>query len=216
MLTIYGLPLSGFCGKVRVVLRHKHLNWQQLPPPGGYKSDEYKKIVPSGNLPTLIDDDLMLADSEVINEYLNEKYPEPAMLPDAPIARAKVRELSRFHDTRLEPEVRKLYPHIRPENRNPNINQQQSKEISTRLEQLARILDGSSADIIETLNLGTVGYCFTFAWIDALTPVLDLSITWPDKIIDFRQKLELHPSIDTEIQPYRPLLREWFVENNIT
>ena len=89
MITIYGLDLSVYCAKVRVVLRHKGLDWQQLPPPGGYNTNAYKEVVPSGNLPTLVDGDLMLADSEAINEYLNEIYPEPPLLPNDPEARAK-------------------------------------------------------------------------------------------------------------------------------
>ena len=61
------------------------------------------------NLPTLLDGDLLIADSEAIAEYIEEAYPTPPILPTELGARAKVRELSRFHDTRLEPEIRKLF-----------------------------------------------------------------------------------------------------------
>ena len=83
MLTIYAIPISLYCAKLRILLRHKKIQWQELPPPGGYGSAEYKSIVPSGNLPALVDGSLLLADSEAIAEYLNEKYPNPPMLPIA-------------------------------------------------------------------------------------------------------------------------------------
>lgn len=216
MLTIYGLPLSGYCAKVRVVLRHKSLDWQQLPPPGGYKTDAYRQVVPSGNLPALVDGDVLLADSEAINEYLNEQYPEPALLPADPIARAKTRERSRFHDTRLEPELRKLYPYLRPDDRDTELNQRQSAEISTRLAQMARMLGEAPADTGETLTLGNIAHCFTFAWIDVLTPILGLEIHWPKEVLAFRKLLAAHPSIDAELQPYGAALTAWLDKNGVT
>jgi glutathione S-transferase len=69
-------------------------------------------LIPAGTMPAIVDGDLVLADSEAIAEYLNETLAEPAMLPDDAVARARCRERSRFHDTRLEPEVRALFPHV--------------------------------------------------------------------------------------------------------
>ena len=43
-------------------MRNKGLEWEELLPPGGYGSAEYKAIVPSGNLPALIDNGFTLAD----------------------------------------------------------------------------------------------------------------------------------------------------------
>ena len=84
MLAIYSVPISLYCAKLRIVLRHKKLEWNEQAPPGGYGSDEYKTVVASGNLPALVDGSLVIADSEAIAEYLEEKYPVPAMLPGEP------------------------------------------------------------------------------------------------------------------------------------
>ena len=70
MLRVYSIPVSLYCAKLRILLRHKGLDWEEVMPPGCYGSDEYKRIVPSGNLPALVDNDLMLGDSEAIAEYL--------------------------------------------------------------------------------------------------------------------------------------------------
>jgi glutathione S-transferase len=213
MFTLYGFPASTFCAKVRVAMRHKGLEWTQLPPPGGYKTDAYKEVVTSGNLPALIDGDVLLADSEAINEYLNDKYPDNPLLPSDLVERARARERSRFHDTRLEPEMRKLYPYIREENRDPALNAVQAREISIRLGQLAKMLRAEPADDGSTLNLGNIGYCFTFIWINALAPVLDMDITWPDEVIQFRNKLEAHPSMVEEIDIFRTAVSDWFSQN---
>ena len=117
MITLYAIPMSSYCAKTRILLRHKGIAHRELPPPGGYGSEEYRRIVPSGNLPTLVHDGLMIADSEAIAEYLEDRFPEPPALPRDPADRARVRERSRFNDTRLDPEVRKLFPHVRPSRR---------------------------------------------------------------------------------------------------
>ena len=65
------------------------------------------------------------------------------------------------------------------------------------------------------LTLGNTGYCFTFAWIDVLTPVLDLDIIWPDEVINFRAKLETLPEIAAELELFQPLLTNWLIESGV-
>ena len=70
MLTIYSVPVAVYSAKLHILLRHKGIPFEQLPPPGGYGSDAYRAIVPSGNIPAMIHDGFMLSDSEAIAEYL--------------------------------------------------------------------------------------------------------------------------------------------------
>ena len=209
MLTIYAIPVSLYCAKLRILLRHKQLQWREVPPPGGYGSKEFKQIIPSGNLPALVDGDLILADTEAIAEYLNELHPTPPMLPADIIQRAKTRELSRFHDTRLEPELRALFPHIKPENRNLEVAKKQSLNISSRLEQLASMLGDKNIGNNDTLSLADCGFTISFEWIDALTPTLDLDISWPDPVISYRNHLRQHPAIAAELADYQPKIQNF-------
>ena len=52
MLKVYAIPVSLYCAKLRIVLRHKGLAWEEVPPPGGYGSEDYKQVVPSGKRQT--------------------------------------------------------------------------------------------------------------------------------------------------------------------
>ena len=205
MLTIYSVPISLYCAKLRIILRHKKLEWNEQPPPGGYGSDEYKTIVASGNLPALVDGSLLIADSEAIAEYLEEKYPVPAMLPVESGDRAKVRELSRFHDTRLEPEIRKLFGNLSSEKRDPQLNLDQAIEINTRLLQLSEISKSSPSG----LSLAHCGYPITFAWLDVLIPLLPLKIKWPQNILNWRKELEAFPAVAAELSNYCPKIEDW-------
>jgi glutathione S-transferase len=206
MLTIYAIPPSLYCAKVRIVLRHKNLDWREVPPPGGYGSAEYKRIVPSGNLPAMLDGDLLIADSEAIAEYLEERHPEPPLLPQAVADRARMRERGRFHDTRLEPALRALFGSISPSRRDAALNARQSALLSERLGQLGRMLE-AGPDLC--FGLGDCGYPITFAWIDALTLPLSLAIAWPESVAAYRARIEAEPAVATELESYRPILRGW-------
>jgi glutathione S-transferase len=208
MLTVYAIPVSLYCAKLRILLRHKQLAWREIPPPGGYGSAEYRQIVASGNLPALVDGDLLLADSEAIAEYLNEQHPEPPMLPADAVRRAKARERSRFHDTRLEPAVRVLFAYLDdlPEDR--TLFERQSRTISARLAQFAQMLDDGSHDE-PTLTLGDCGFPITFEWIGALTPILGLEVDWPAPVTGYRERLARHPAVAAELASYGPALAGW-------
>jgi len=71
MLSLYDLPISSYCCKIRIILRHKGLEWKSIPPPGGYGSDAYCKLVPSGTIPALDHDGFIVGESDAISEYLN-------------------------------------------------------------------------------------------------------------------------------------------------
>ena len=182
MLTIYSTPESLYCAKLRILLRHKQAQWREVEPEGGCGSESYRQQIPSGTMPALVDRGLVIADSEAIAEYLNETIAEPAMLPVGPGARAKCRERSRFHDTRLEPEVRKLFPHVGAANRDTGVVSAQVEIIGMRLQELSRLLESDDQLDLQILSLGDCGFPVCFAWIDAFTPLLGLDLDWPDNL----------------------------------
>ena len=206
MLQVYAIPESLYAAKLRILLRHKGLEWEELAPPGGFGSAEYGRIVPSRTLPALRDGDLLLGDSEAIAEYLQETHPRPAMLPGGAKGRARARERGRFHDTRLEPEVRRLFAHLPGRDAAPKkLIATQSVAISDRLAQLAALLEISPAK--KRLTLGDCGYPITFAWLDLLTPIMGLEIGWPDTVTAYRRRIEAHDAVKAELAEYRPRLK---------
>ncbi len=206
MLTLYALPVSLYSAKTRIALRHKRLAWREELPPGGYGAAEYKRIVASGNLPALVDDGFIIADSEVIAEYLEERFPEPPLLPADPRGRARMRERSRFHDTRLEPALRVLFGNLDPDSCDDDLYARQSHALTERLGQLARIIDAAS-DL--PFGLGDCGLPVTFAWIDALTPRLGLDVAWPEELRRYQTRTAAAPAVAEEFATYLPILHQW-------
>jgi len=97
MITLYSGPLSLFSRKVEIALREKNLAFERIMVPfnqtTGYdpKHPEVVAINPKQQVPVLNDDGIVLYDSTVILEYLEDAYPEPPLLPLCPGARARCR-----------------------------------------------------------------------------------------------------------------------------
>ncbi len=208
MLTLYTTAHSLYCTKTRILLAHKGLTYSEEPPVGGVGSDAYKQIVPSGNLPALIHDDLVLSDSEAIAEYIEEAFPDPPMMPAPLNQRAKVRERSRFHDTRLEPALRALFPIVKAGGGSAETVDTATDAITARLAQLARMLDDPLAPT-DMLSLGDCGLPITFDWIDVICGGLKAPIEWPERVTEYRQWLDTFPAVTDELEKRHPIMREW-------
>lgn len=108
MLKLYGFPLSNYYNRVKIVLLEKGVAFEEvLAYPG--KDALLAEQSPVGKIPLLDVGGQYLCESAAINEYLEEAYPSPALLPKAPLERARVRELTQVIDLHLELVSRRLY-----------------------------------------------------------------------------------------------------------
>ena len=209
MPTLYASPESLYCAKLRIPLRHKQIEWNEVMPEGGCGSAAYRAMIPSGTMPAIDHDGLVLADSEAIAEYLNEICPEPPMLPGDAAMRARHRERARFHDTRLEPELRKLFPHVSRSKAGSDPVLTQTTALNERLAELARLLDADDLRDPSQLTLGECGFPVTFAWLDRFIRVLDMHIDWPESVTRYRYEIEQHAAVQAELEAYAPAMDDW-------
>jgi glutathione S-transferase len=100
-MKIIGSFVSPYVRKVLVCLELKGLDYEVDPITPFFGNDEFRRLSPLCRIPVLIDGDLVLTDSTVIAEYLDEAYPEPPLMPKEPKERARARWLEEFADTRL-------------------------------------------------------------------------------------------------------------------
>lgn len=146
-MKLYNMNLSNFATKSRIVIYEKGANVAIVPPPGaGLKSPEYRAINPLGKIPCLDAGGLIIPESELINEYLEDKFPDPHLLPASPEDRARVRLFTRFHDLYLDPPLRALFAHLNPKSRDDKVVTEKLTELQGRLDQLeAMLADGGYA-----------------------------------------------------------------------
>jgi glutathione S-transferase len=98
---IIGSFVSPYVRKVLVCLELKGLDYEVDPITPFFGNDEFERLSPLRRIPVLIDDGLVLTDSTVICEYLDEAWPEPPLYPREPRGRARARWLEEFADSRL-------------------------------------------------------------------------------------------------------------------
>jgi glutathione S-transferase len=97
MITLYSGPLSLFSRKVEIALREKGLPFQRVVVPfnqtTGYdpRHPEVMALNPKGQVPIITDCGVVLYDSTVILEYLEDAYPQPPLYPQSPAERARCR-----------------------------------------------------------------------------------------------------------------------------
>jgi glutathione S-transferase len=103
-MKLYNLDHSPYATRVRTVIRKKGLDIPIEAPPVALRTTEFVERFPVGKLPVLeLDDGHMVADSWVIMEYLENVFPQPALAPTEPLARAQMSLLARCADTCLGP-----------------------------------------------------------------------------------------------------------------
>lgn len=100
-MKIIGTPVSPFVRKALAVLDLKGVDFEDDPIVAFYTDERFTALNPLRRIPVLIDSDAVIADSTVIAQYLEEKYPSPPLLPASPADRARVRWLDNFAVTRM-------------------------------------------------------------------------------------------------------------------
>ena len=106
MLELYTHPMSPCAQKVRIVLAEKGLDWTahhvDLQQKRNLEPD-YLKLNPLGVVPTLVHDGIPVIESSIICEYLEDTFPEPALMPPDTGQRARIRFWMKHVDVKLHP-----------------------------------------------------------------------------------------------------------------
>jgi glutathione S-transferase len=111
VLELYHAPVSMSSQKVCLALAEKRLPWVDCfvdLARGEHLDEWYLRINPNGLVPTLVHDGRAIIDSAVINEYLDEVFPDPPLRPADPVARARMRAWRQFANEVALPAIR--YP----------------------------------------------------------------------------------------------------------
>ncbi|KAJ9614107.1 hypothetical protein H2200_002243 [Cladophialophora chaetospira] len=109
-LFLWDHPVSSYAQKIRIALREKDIPFTAQVPRGlgsGFPNatdESFASSNPRIEVPVLVDGDLQIFDSTIILEYIEDKFPEPALLPPRtdPTARAKARMIEDVCDTQYE------------------------------------------------------------------------------------------------------------------
>jgi len=139
MIKLYDFKSSPNCQRVKVVLAEKNLPYEIVPidlTKKEQKTPDYLKMNPYGKVPVLTDDNTVLYESLIINEYLDEKYPNPPLMPKDPAKKAKGRILVDYGMAHFDSAYQKLRMEL-------------MKEVK---EQSQPIIEGAKSDLKKLLQ----------------------------------------------------------------
>ena len=90
-MTLFSAPTDSWSHRTRIVLAEKSISLDIVNVEPGTLPEDLLDLNPYHSVPTLVDRDLVLYDSRVIIEYLDERFPHPPLMPSDPVTRAQFR-----------------------------------------------------------------------------------------------------------------------------
>jgi RNA polymerase-associated protein len=106
MMTLYSGTTDPYSHRCRIVLFEKGMDFQVIDVDLANKPEDLAVINPHNTVPVLVERDLVLEQANIINEYIDERFPHPQLMPADPVMRARARLfLHNFED--------QLFDHIK-------------------------------------------------------------------------------------------------------
>jgi len=147
-MTFFSDNLSHYSHRVRIVLAEKGVTVEMIESDGAHPPAELADLNPYNSLPTLVDRDLVLYESKVMMEYLDERFPHPPLLPVYPVARAE----SRLYIHRIEKDWCSLLDSIQ-HSRSENVVTKSTKELRESITAIAPIFSDKPFFMSEEFTL---------------------------------------------------------------
>jgi RNA polymerase-associated protein len=91
MMTLYSGTTCPYSHRCRIVLFEKGMDFQVIDVDLANKPEDLAVINPHNEVPVLVERDLVLQQANIINEYIDERFPHPQLMPADPVMRARAR-----------------------------------------------------------------------------------------------------------------------------
>jgi glutathione S-transferase len=199
---------SPFSWRVQLVLEEKKLDYQPVLlsfQKGEHKSPEHLARSPHGKVPALSDGPLVLYESSAIVEYLEEKYPTPALLPREPAARAVVRieelECLLYLAQTFQAVARQVF-FTAPEKRDAEALATARNEVRAQLQQLDSRVAARKGPFIVGNDFSRAD-CTWLPFVEiAARAGADLDAATVPRLVAWRDRMRTRPSYDRSYPPH--------------
>ena len=91
MMKLYSNSVDPFSHRCRIVLFEKGMDFDVIDVDLLNKPEDLTVLSPYSDFPVLVERDLVLTDANIINEYIDERFPHPQLMPPDPVMRARAR-----------------------------------------------------------------------------------------------------------------------------
>jgi glutathione S-transferase len=185
-LRLIDAPRCPYCARVRIALAEKAVPYEAVVVDLANRPPWVYELNPIGKVPVLERGGWVLAESAVINEYLEEAFPEPPLLPSDHAARATVRLLISRHDDFTRP-----YYALRRKESGADVAFASELAVLDTLLAAAPYLTG------EAFGLGDIAY---IPWVLRARDLLGISFEPYPAVVDWLARLAERASIQAELE----------------
>jgi glutathione S-transferase len=214
-MQLYSGPISLFTAKVRIALAEKDLAYERIEVGYSLKDaylphhPEVARLNPKGEVPVLLNDDVVVYDSTLILEYLEERYPSPPLYPASLKERARCRQLEAYGDEVLFPDLWTLISEVLYNSQNGTTDASNIDQARTNFETHYQRLDdqlGEQAYLAGPFSVADIGnfiFINTAALLGApMAPAYNRLTAWVARVSE-------RPAVRAEISAMRDdLLKE--------
>lgn len=187
-MKLYSVPHSPYASRIRIQILAANLPIEVVAPDGGLGSESFKSLTPTGKVPTLEVDGNFLVESGAIMEFLEERFPEQALMPSEPLQRAWLRSVGRFTDLDLAQALFPLFLELKLKTGDREAIANNLDALKTRLGTLEKFLQQPTAPSLSE-----------FGFLDCLlAPTLFYVVKVPAVLGE------------ADILPDAPLLKQWW------
>ena len=185
VITLYDADRCPYCARVRIALAEKSVEYDTVVVDLDDRPAWIYEKNPTGRVPVLEDGEFVLPESAVINEYLNERYPEPSLLPADPAERALARVTIFRFDSLSKPYygVRRGEGDARP-------------RLDKELAKLDAVLEAQPFLTGSEFGLADIAYV---PWILRARDRMDIDLHPFPALVEWVERLAERPSIAAEI-----------------
>ena len=210
-MQLYQLPVSLYSFKVRLALTLKGIQVPMLEPhEGTYRSAAYRAVVPTGTIPALVMAGLVLTESDAIIEYLDDVHAGRQLVAGPPERKARIRMTSRLNDLHVEPQVRALFSHVTPSQRDARHVSETAARLNEKLALMEWALDATGPYAIDdNVTMPDCGIAATLTWLYALRPLLTPSLKPGPRLDRVYTALAADAVAGPELTSYRALVDAW-------
>jgi glutathione S-transferase len=185
VITLYDADRCPYCARVRIVLAEKRIEYETVAIDLDDRPAWIYEKNPFGRVPVIEEDTFVLAESAVIDEYLEDRYPEPALWPADPADRA----LGRMLVFRFDELSRPYYALRRGE-------EGAAEHFDEALAELDGLLEGQPFLSGREFGLADVAYV---PWILRARDRMEVELTPFPALADWVARLEQRPSVAAEL-----------------
>ncbi len=151
-MKLYTGGLSPYSAKVRMQIYAMGLSDIEFELPASFFMGKMSEVSPIGRIPAMVTDEGLIPESEVIAEYLDDLYPDKALLPASAYERSQVRLLSRIADIYLMNNIFMALPQLPRATRNDAIRDLFMAQVQRGMGALEKHMTGSTFAVGETLT----------------------------------------------------------------